>query len=189
MRCHSLGGRTIGRRRFLAEGSIGLLGASTVLGAFGRTALGESQFIEVETSCGRVRGAQADGLVTFKGIPYAGSVSGRNERILEHVRPHRPARCARAACLACVHDRAASHDVHRRAVPSGERSLQSRTAGLGFDLGHAARRYRGRHRAARSALTSRPRAQVRTADLAHRSPYRLAHGGRHEVNLSSLGHR
>ena len=68
----------IGRRRFLAESSIALVGASTGLGAFGRTAPGESQFIEVETSGGRVRGAQADGLVTFKGIPYAGSVSGRN---------------------------------------------------------------------------------------------------------------
>ena len=67
---------TIGRRRFLAESSIALVGASTGLGAFGRTTRGESQFIEVETSCGRVRGAQADGLVTFKGIPYAGSVSG-----------------------------------------------------------------------------------------------------------------
>ena len=78
MKGNSLGGRTIGRRRFLAESSIALVGASTGLGAFGRTALGESQFIEVETSCGRVRGAQADGLVTFKGIPYAGSVSGRN---------------------------------------------------------------------------------------------------------------
>ena len=55
-----------------------LIGASTGRGAFGRTALGEAQFIEVETSGGRVRGTQADGLVTFKGIPYAGSVSGRN---------------------------------------------------------------------------------------------------------------
>ena len=78
MRSNALRGRTIGRRRFLAESSIALVGASTVLGAFGRTTRGESQFIEVETSCGRVRGAQADGLVTFKGIPYAGSVSGSN---------------------------------------------------------------------------------------------------------------
>jgi para-nitrobenzyl esterase len=78
LRSNALRGRTIGRRRFLAESSIALVGASTVFGAFGRTTRGESQFIEVETSCGRVRGAQADGLVTFKGIPYAGSVSGSN---------------------------------------------------------------------------------------------------------------
>ena len=78
MRRNSLGGRPIGRRRFLSETSIALVGASTVLGPFGRTTRGESQFIEVETSGGRVRGAQSDGLVTFKGIPYAGSVSGRN---------------------------------------------------------------------------------------------------------------
>ncbi len=78
MKGNALGGRPIGRRRFLAESSMALIGASTGRGAFGRTALGEAQFIEVETSGGRVRGTQADGLVTFKGIPYAGSVSGRN---------------------------------------------------------------------------------------------------------------
>ena len=78
MKGNSFGGRTIGRRRFLAESSIALVSASTGLGVFGRTAVGEAQFIEVETSCGRVRGAQAEGFVTFKGIPYAGSVSGRN---------------------------------------------------------------------------------------------------------------
>ena len=40
MKGNSLGGRTIGRRRFLAESSIALVSASTGLGAFGRTAAG-----------------------------------------------------------------------------------------------------------------------------------------------------
>lgn len=38
----------------------------------------ESQYVEVKTAYGRVRGSQGAGLVTFKGIPYAGSVSGAN---------------------------------------------------------------------------------------------------------------
>jgi para-nitrobenzyl esterase len=78
MSCVRPGASTIGRRRFLAQGAVALAGTSTVLGAFGRTGRGASAFVEVETSHGRVRGAQADGVVTFKGIPYAGSVSGRN---------------------------------------------------------------------------------------------------------------
>jgi para-nitrobenzyl esterase len=72
------GARTIGRRRFLAQGSVVLVGAATALEAFGQIAPSTSSFVEVATGAGRVRGAQADGVVTFKGIPYAGPVSGRN---------------------------------------------------------------------------------------------------------------
>src|SRR4051812_329107 len=36
----------------------------------------EPRYIEVETTGGRIRGAASNGLMTFKGIPYAGSVSG-----------------------------------------------------------------------------------------------------------------
>ena len=50
-------------------------------------------------------------------------------------------------------------------------------------LGQAARRHRGRHGAPRPAPPSRPRAQVRAAQLAHEDPDRLAHGGGHEVDL------
>src|SRR4051812_991333 len=38
----------------------------------------EPRYIEVETTGGRIRGAASNGLMTFKGIPYAGSVSGAN---------------------------------------------------------------------------------------------------------------
>jgi len=36
------------------------------------------EHVEAVTAHGRVRGAKSDGLATFKGIPYAGSVSGAN---------------------------------------------------------------------------------------------------------------
>src|SRR5690242_5927271 len=38
----------------------------------------EPRYVEAKTVYGRVRGAQSDGLTTFKGIPYAGPVSGAN---------------------------------------------------------------------------------------------------------------
>src|SRR4051794_9160066 len=38
----------------------------------------EPRYIEVKTTGGRIRGAASNGLMTFKGIPYAGSVSGAN---------------------------------------------------------------------------------------------------------------
>ena len=39
---------------------------------------GATEFVEVRTRYGRVRGAGSNGPATFKGIPYAGSVSGAN---------------------------------------------------------------------------------------------------------------
>ena len=38
----------------------------------------EPEFVEAETSCGRVRGEKRGDLTVFRGIPYAGSVSGAN---------------------------------------------------------------------------------------------------------------
>ena len=56
-------------------------------------------------------------------------------------------------------------------------------------LGQAPRRHRRGHRAPRSAVTSRARAQVWAAKLAHQGPHRLAHRGGDEVELPSLGRR
>jgi carboxylesterase type B len=58
----------------------------------------EPEYVEVQTSHGRLRGAKAGNLTTFKGIPYAGSVSGasrfqaRQRRQFHHDQPDRPAR-------------------------------------------------------------------------------------------------
>jgi para-nitrobenzyl esterase len=38
----------------------------------------KSEFVEVETKYGRLRGSKTPGLTTFKGVPYGGSVSGTN---------------------------------------------------------------------------------------------------------------
>jgi para-nitrobenzyl esterase len=66
------------RREFLVNGTAAL--ACTAVAA-PRIALAQSaakRSVEVETTCGRIRGLQTDGLATFKGIPYAGSVAGAN---------------------------------------------------------------------------------------------------------------
>lgn len=66
------------RRSFLAAGSAALVGASVVHDGWAETAHSSPSYVVVETTYGRVRGAQGKGLVRFKGIPYAGSVSGAN---------------------------------------------------------------------------------------------------------------
>jgi para-nitrobenzyl esterase len=65
------------RRGFL-HGSIALVGASVAIDAWAQTTPATSSYVEVETMYGRVRGAQGNGVVTFKGLPYGGSVSGAN---------------------------------------------------------------------------------------------------------------
>jgi para-nitrobenzyl esterase len=69
---------TLNRRSFLAASSAALAGASVVGDAWGQTVPSNPSYVEAETAYGRVRGAQGDGLVRFKGIPYGGSVSGAN---------------------------------------------------------------------------------------------------------------
>lgn len=72
----------INRRSFLAHTGKAFvtLAGSSLMGAgrysFGQTAAGET--VEVKTAYGRLRGKRTGDLVTFKGVPYAGSVSGAN---------------------------------------------------------------------------------------------------------------
>jgi para-nitrobenzyl esterase len=68
----------LSRRSFLATSSAALVGASLTGNGWAHTTPSSPSYVEVETSYGRVRGAQGEGLVRFKGIPYAGSVSGAN---------------------------------------------------------------------------------------------------------------
>ncbi len=70
----------LGRRKFLADSSMALAaitgsslaGASSL--AWGQAAANQS--VEVKTAYGRLRGRRTGDLLTFKGIPYAGPVSG-----------------------------------------------------------------------------------------------------------------
>jgi len=68
----------INRRRFLAASSTAALGAYAAQYVWGQTVLSSARYVVVDTKYGRVRGAQGDGLVRFRGIPYGGSVSGQN---------------------------------------------------------------------------------------------------------------
>ncbi len=63
------------RRDFLRES--GLLIAASGVG-FARVFADEGAPVTVETSYGRVRGADVAGIKTFKGIPYGASTAGRN---------------------------------------------------------------------------------------------------------------
>jgi para-nitrobenzyl esterase len=68
---------TLTRRNLLSRAPI----AAACTAAIQHRALAqfeEPQYAEVKTAYGRVRGLRGEGLVTFKGIPYAGSVSGAN---------------------------------------------------------------------------------------------------------------
>jgi len=72
----------LARRKFLTDTSLtlaaitgsSLAGANTL--AWGQGAATES--VEVKTAYGRVRGKRTGDLLTFKGVPYAGPVSGAN---------------------------------------------------------------------------------------------------------------
>src|SRR5881396_1680066 len=74
--------RFLNRRMFLVQGSAALAGlASGSVMSTGRSGWGRSsntKTVEVKTAYGRLRGKRTGDLVTFKGVPYAGSVSGSN---------------------------------------------------------------------------------------------------------------
>jgi para-nitrobenzyl esterase len=64
------------RREILVRGPMALAFAALMRGrAFGQDA-GPTDRVEVETAYGRLRGSRSNGLVAFKGIPYAGPVAG-----------------------------------------------------------------------------------------------------------------
>jgi para-nitrobenzyl esterase len=68
--------RRLTRRDILVRGPTALVCAALMRSrALGQES-GPTDFVEVETAYGRLRGLRTDGLVTFKGIPYAGPVAG-----------------------------------------------------------------------------------------------------------------
>src|SRR5262245_4454138 len=66
------------RRDFLKRGSLLALSGGVLGTAVLQRALSQPRVIEAETSLGRVRGADVDGVKTFKGIPYGASTAGPN---------------------------------------------------------------------------------------------------------------
>lgn len=67
----------LARRDVLRQGSMALA-CTAVLRERAFAQSGETESVEARTTCGRVRGVKSNGLATFRGIPYAGSVSGAN---------------------------------------------------------------------------------------------------------------
>ena len=67
----------LSRREILAQGTMAFVCTALAQGR-GFAQPGEPEYVEVKTAYGRVRGVKSDSLATFKGIPYAGSVSGAN---------------------------------------------------------------------------------------------------------------
>jgi len=65
------------RRELLARIPLAIAGVS-ILRNVAKAQSTTSEFIEVKTRSGRLRGSQRGGLATFKGIPYGGSISGEN---------------------------------------------------------------------------------------------------------------
>ena len=70
------------RRKFLSNSSMGLaaVAISSVPGStsFAWTRPATTETVEVKTAYGRLRGTRKGDLITFKGVPYADSVSGEN---------------------------------------------------------------------------------------------------------------
>jgi len=67
--------KTIDRRDFLSRLSLATAAVTLphrTLSFFARP----QEFVEVEIMHGRIRGSRSDGVNVFKGIPYAGRVSG-----------------------------------------------------------------------------------------------------------------
>jgi para-nitrobenzyl esterase len=66
------------RRGFLSQSSLAFLSLIASRSYPARADSGKEETIEIETTYGRIRGLRTNGLSTFKGIPYGGSVSGGN---------------------------------------------------------------------------------------------------------------
>ena len=70
------------RRKFLTSSSMVMaaVATSSLLGTdgFAWEQPAAAETVEVKTAYGRLRGARKGDLITFKGVPYAGTVSGEN---------------------------------------------------------------------------------------------------------------
>jgi len=66
------------RRDFLKRSSLLALSGGMLGSAVLRPVHSQARFVEAQTSFGRVRGTDVDGVKTFKGIPYGASTAGPN---------------------------------------------------------------------------------------------------------------
>ncbi|SHH48763.1 para-nitrobenzyl esterase [Chryseolinea serpens] len=74
--------KSLNRRQFVTRMSLSAVAAATFSktgysapGYFARTKMAE-EFVDIETSYGKIRGIRTEGVNIFKGIPYGGRISG-----------------------------------------------------------------------------------------------------------------
>jgi para-nitrobenzyl esterase len=75
---HSEPALFLSRRQFLLRNSLTMAGAASLKPRLGFGQKSVTEYVEVKTAFGRLRGLREGDVITFKGVPYAGSVSGAN---------------------------------------------------------------------------------------------------------------
>jgi para-nitrobenzyl esterase len=76
------------RREFVVQGTVALACALGIPQTRAFADAEKSEYVEVETTYGRIRGLKMNGLSTFKGVAYGGSASGTNR--FKAARPLQP---------------------------------------------------------------------------------------------------
>jgi para-nitrobenzyl esterase len=102
------------RRAFIKQGA--LFVALSSGGLLLKPAHSQARAVEAETTFGRVRGTDFDGIKTFKGIPYGASTAGKN-RFMPPLDPEK---------WSGVRDALA----YGRSAPQREPGVQVRSSGL-----------------------------------------------------------
>ena len=64
----------LSRRDFLRHASLATAASTVVL----RRAFAADTYVTAETAFGKIRGVDAEGIKTFKGVPYGASTTGKN---------------------------------------------------------------------------------------------------------------
>jgi len=160
--------RSIGRRSILKAGAAAIAAPYLWLPARAEESTWYTQtlapFVEVETASGRIRGGHSRGALAFKGIPYAGDVSGKNRfKRAPKVTPWAGARDATRLGPPAMQGPGTTYGEHEPAysesclvlnvwtpATSGKRPVMFYCHGGGFETGSGGHRiHDGSHLAAR----------------------------------------
>jgi para-nitrobenzyl esterase len=69
--------KSISRRQFVSSATLASAGAFTLSGfAYPFTDSEDAEYVDVETAYGKLRGVREDGVIIYRGVPFAGRISG-----------------------------------------------------------------------------------------------------------------